>query len=579
MGRGPWPLIGRREELELVVEQLRRGVSSGVVVAGVAGVGKTRFASEVVLAAERERCATAWSTATTTAATIPFGALAHLLPVPAPGAGGRLELLRRAGEALRERAGGRRLVLVVDDAHLLDAASATLVHQLASTATVFLVAIVRTGEPVRDSVLALWKDGLAHYVELQPFAEAEVRRLLALALGGEVEGATVLRLWEATRGNGLFLHELVSDGLERGTLTAAGGLWRWSGSLSPGTRVAEIVKARIGKLSATDGDALEVVAFAEPIGASLLHRLIPKGRLERLERRGLVALERSNRRVHARLVHPLYGEVLRGPERPRPALAARLATALADTGARRRDDLLRLATWRLEGGVTGPPQLLAAAAWRAWASSDPVLAERPAIAAVDGGGGFEARFALALALRSQERFREADAVLAKLAPDARGRLDRVRVADARAAGLWGIGKITEAERMLLEAEGQASDRIARDELAAIRAAVLAFSGRPAASLAVARPILARLADDGVRVRAARTRLARWSRSCACPRCSSPRSSPSSPASSSLHTRSPRPSPAGSMMSTRKRSTATRTRWPIAPPSHSPFGRWRSEGWR
>jgi DNA-binding NarL/FixJ family response regulator len=194
--------------------------------------------------------------------------------------------------------------------------------------------------------------------------------------------------------------------------------------------------------------------------------------------------------------------VLRGPERPQPALAARLATALADTGARRREDLLRLATWRLEGGVTGPPELMAAAAWRAWASSDPLLAERLAIAAVDGGGGFEARFALALALRSQERFQEADVLLAELAPAARGRLDRVRMADARAAGLWGTGLTAEAEQMLLEAEGQASDRDARDQLAAIRAVVLAFSGRPAASLSVARPILARPATgDRARVRA------------------------------------------------------------------------------
>jgi len=499
---GVWPLVGRGEELALVVEQLRLGASSAVVVAGAAGVGKTRFAAEVMLAAERQRCATAWSTATRAAATIPFGAFAHLLPVPGPGAGGRLELLRRAGSALGERAGGRRLVLAVDDAHLLDDASAALVHQLASTATAFVIATVRSGEPVRDSILALWKDGPAQYLEIQPLAEAEVRRLLALALGGEVEGATMLRLWEATHGNALFLHELVSDGLERGTLSARSGVWRWTGLLDPGARVAEIVRARIGTLSAADRRALELVAFAEPIEVSLLERLIGDGGLERLQRRGLVALERSDRRVDARLVHPLYGEILRRGAVPRRALAARVAEALAATGARRRQDLLRLGTWRLEGGVIGAPELLAAAAWRAWASSDPMLAERLATAAVDGGGGFEARFTLALALRSQERFQQADALLAHLVPDAREHLQRVRVADARAAGLWGMGMAEEAKRLLLDAEAQASDRDAREELAAIRATVLAFSGHAAASLAVARPILARpAAGDRVRVRA------------------------------------------------------------------------------
>ena len=48
------------------------------------------------------------------------------------------------------------------------------------------------------------------------------------ALDGEVEGATMQRLWEATRGNALFLRELVSQGLERGTLSADTGVWRWT---------------------------------------------------------------------------------------------------------------------------------------------------------------------------------------------------------------------------------------------------------------------------------------------------------------------------------------------------------------
>jgi ATP/maltotriose-dependent transcriptional regulator MalT len=57
--------------------------------------------------------------------------------------------------------------------------------------------------------------------------------------------------------------------------------------------------------------------------------------------------------------------------------------------------------------------------------------------------------------------------------------------------------------MLLNAEAQAGDRDSGDELAALRAAVLAFSGRPAASLAVARPIVAcPAAGDRARVRAA-----------------------------------------------------------------------------
>ena len=55
-------------------------------------------------------------------------------------------MLWRAREAIVALGGGRPLVLLVDDAHLLDDASATLVHQLVATRSAFVIATVRTGE-------------------------------------------------------------------------------------------------------------------------------------------------------------------------------------------------------------------------------------------------------------------------------------------------------------------------------------------------------------------------------------------------------------------------------------------------
>jgi DNA-binding NarL/FixJ family response regulator len=465
-----------------------------VVIAGAAGVGKTRFASEVLHAAEQLGCGTAWATATQAAATIPFGAFAHLLPVPTPGPAGRLDLLRRAGAALRERAGGRRLVLAVDDAHLLDDSSAALVHQLASAATAFVVLTVRTGGPTRDPILALWKDGLAEYLELAPLAKAEVERLLAVVLEGPVDGATLLRLWETTRGNALFLRELVDEALERGTLADIGGLWRWTGRVAPGARLSELVQSRIGRLSGAERAALELVAAGEPVGISALEQTTSPRLLEKLQRRGVLVALRSDRRHDLRLAHPLYGETLRaGAPGPR-ALAARLAETLAATGARRREDLLRLATWRLESGHPGSPELLIAAAWRALAAFDPVLAERLAIAAAEGGGGFDARYVHSLALRSQARFPEVEALLAKLQTMTADEKQVALVADARVANLfWGMGMEGEAEGVLLEAEDRVLDTDLCAELAAIRAAMIAFTGRIAEALAVARPIANRSA--------------------------------------------------------------------------------------
>src|SRR5207302_9617698 len=127
--------------------------------------------------------------------------------------------------------------------------------------------------------------------------------------------------------------------------------------------------------------------------------------LEAAERQGLVEVNKDGRRLAVRLAHPLYSESVRARC---PVLRARdihcqLAAAVESTGARRRDDLLRMATARLEAGENGSPDLLVAAARRALASSDLALAERLARAAADGGGGIPAAHVLALALLVQRK--------------------------------------------------------------------------------------------------------------------------------------------------------------------------------
>src|SRR5437764_15035223 len=146
-----WPLVGRTAELHRLRRLITTEAAGGVATAGPAGVGKTRLAMEALHAAEGSGQFTARVTATRAAATLPLGAVAGLLPARHHGETGgvddRADLLRRSAAALVERAGTRRLVLLVDDAHLLDDASATLVHQLAGMHGAFVMVTVRTGEP------------------------------------------------------------------------------------------------------------------------------------------------------------------------------------------------------------------------------------------------------------------------------------------------------------------------------------------------------------------------------------------------------------------------------------------------
>ena len=221
------------------------------MLAGEAGIGKTRLAREALTRAKTAGWDVEWLAATQAAASIPFGVVSHLLP-PAERLGDdRLDTLRRAAELLAERSRGRQLILGVDDAHLLDDASAALVHQLAFRGLAVVVATVRTGEPAPDSVIALWKDGLARRLDLSALSPATTAELLDHALGGPVDGVTRKEVLRVSEGNPLYLRELILGGLESGALRQLDGVWRWTGKLTGATRLAELVRARLGAVDET----------------------------------------------------------------------------------------------------------------------------------------------------------------------------------------------------------------------------------------------------------------------------------------------------------------------------------------
>jgi len=476
------PLVGRAEELALCSEALAGDDGPGIVVAGAAGVGKTRLAAELLDAVETAGTPTVRMTATEAGRGIPLAPFAPLLPAPVD-ATGPLELLRLAREAVCRHGDGRRVVLLVDDAYLLDPASATLVQQLAAGREAIVVATVRSGEPVPDAIVALWKDHGCAYLELQPLSREETGLLAESLVGGEIDGQTKHELWEASRGVPLFVQELVLGGLEQRLLVEHEGLWRWHGALEPTGRLLDLMEARIGQLDEAERGLLELVALGEPLGWSLLEPVEATG-AERLVRRGVLAAEQDRRRLVVRLAHPLFGEAVRTRMPPAQTAAhyRRLADALEATGMRRAGEPLRVAFWRLESGGSASPDLLLGA-WRiAEDLGDDVLAERLARAAVDADGGFEAELALAWALNHQMRLVEAEAVLASLATAARTDKQRADVAIARASVLMRYGRSTEAASLLAAAEAAVSDEAPRRLLERNRALTLAMSGRQAEAL-------------------------------------------------------------------------------------------------
>jgi DNA-binding CsgD family transcriptional regulator len=486
-----WSLVGRQDELAALTVGITDAHPGGVVLAGAVGVGKTRLAREALAQAAAAGREVEWVAATRAAASIPFGAVSHLLPATERLGADRLDTLRRAADLLAERSRGRLLVLGVDDAHLLDDASAALVHLLALRGLAIVVATVRTGEPAPDSVVALWKDGLASRLDLPALAPAATAELLGRALDGPVDGVTRQEVLRVTDGNPLYLRELILGGLGSGALRQVDGVWRWKGGLAGATRLRELVQARLGTLGETARAAVELAAWGEPLAGGVLERLVDQDAVQAAERSGLLTLEWSGRRVLACLAHPLHGEVLRAtlPMSRTRTIAGWLAAVVGAGALRRRDDLLRVGVWQLEAGVAARPALLLAAAGQAAARFDLELAERLARAAVDAGGGPTAVRLLAETLEWQGRHAEAVAVMDDESPAQGSGAERARWASIRAGNLyWGRERTAEAEQVLQQA---ALAEEGGEDAIAMLAWILLFDGRLREAVAVAGRVLDR----------------------------------------------------------------------------------------
>ena len=476
-----WPLIGRSDELAHVTDLLGQSSAAGVLFVGPAGVGKTRLATECLRIGEERDFSTARVTASRAASAIPFGALAPLLPPGVIAVERGLNALSQATLALTERAGGRPLMLVVDDAHGLDDASSVLLQQLAASRAAFLVVTLRTGEPAPDSIVSLWKDHDVERITVEPLTRDETHDLLAMILDGDVDQGTLTDLWTKTRGNPLFLRELVLGAVEAGTLVHRNGRWYSTGDLEPTERLSELVESRLGALTQAEAEALELVAFGEPIGINTISELTDPKVVEGLERKGLVGSVRDGGRVEIRLAHPMYGEVLRART---PALRVRsvsrsLAEALETTGSHRRGDALRVALWRLDGGGVPPMPLLLEATAQARFANDNEVAYRLARTAFEVEPSFVAGRMLLDILYASDRPREHEDVCRALEPLAETEADRVTIALARATtAFWKLGDAHDARRILTNVLATVETVAQRDEVAQFLAVMDVQSGLP-----------------------------------------------------------------------------------------------------
>src|SRR5215468_8090713 len=418
------------------------------------------------------------------------------------GRGGRA-LGRRAGPPRPRRAarhGGRRLVTVADDVSLLDAPSLALVGYLVAQGTIFLIATVRTGEPVPDLVTGLWRDGRVERIDLEDLSRTQLDTLLHLALGGPMEAGAGQEFWEVTRGNPLYVRELVLGGLESGALVERSGVWHLEDRLPSTTRLLDLVGQRIGQLSAEARSVVELLALCQPLELGHLEATTPVAVLESLELAGLVTIAVDCQEV--RLAHPMYARVIRAAiprSRVRAILLAQ-ADRLEAAAPVPSPAALRIALWRLDAGGQPDPTVLIRAAHMARYAHDFRIVRR-LIDAVPGER-LDAVGALLLgeALYELGDFDAAERVLrsGQQLPSSEHVALRLAVTRAKNAQ-WGRCEPEAALAINAAARAVITSAPLAEELVADEASVFTFSGHPDRALAV----LGRIAGGDRRTRVVR----------------------------------------------------------------------------
>ena len=365
--------VGRRTELEVLddaLDETASGRGGVVLIAGQAGIGKTRLLDEVTRRAREREMTVVWGRCWEAGGAPAYwpwiqslrayirgcdpeqvrselaggrAELATILPElggpaddpPAPSSmdpeAARFRLFEGIGSFLVTAARARPLVLILDDLHAADEPSLLLLRFVAAeagSAPLLVVGAHRDVEleptaPLVSVVPELARERRTRQLMLSGLSEAEVARLIEVAGGLEAPERSVEAIHRGTEGNPLFVGEVVRLLSSTGRLDQVGGPGDQALPLPPGVR--EVIGGRLRRLS---DDCGAVLVLAAVLGREFeFTSLVEAG--DRSEEAVLDALEEA-------LSAQVISEVPGAPDRLRFAHALIRDTLYAELAAPRR---------------------------------------------------------------------------------------------------------------------------------------------------------------------------------------------------------------------------------------------------
>ena len=297
---------------------------------------------------------------------VPYGVLGpFIVGLPVQEATSQLAVLRTLWAHLEEqkRATQKPLLLIVDDAHDLDEATAGILAELAAAgwAKLLVGAAARPGLP--EPLLQLWFEGIAERHDLRPLTLAQTTEMLEGELGSQVLPNVAEILWEASGGNPMLLNGLLDDARNDGTLLRRNGVWLFTRHLnSHGDRLTDVVRRQLLLRSPEERQALNLVALAEPVSRELIESVAGEEAVGSLIDSELIRVTDAAT-GELRLWHTVYGDTLRNLISPARSLQLRQSLLRKmDSEPTSAEGLLRHVSWSIEcGAEVEDRQLLRAA--------------------------------------------------------------------------------------------------------------------------------------------------------------------------------------------------------------------------
>lgn len=358
----PWVVIG--DMLSAVETAIRSDDCRAVFLVGESGFGTSSLLNRLgeTISTDMELVHVHGSFSLSA---VPYGALAqYLTAISMDEISSQISVLRALWAYIgHDIDSGIPVVLLIDDAHDLDTATAELVTGLVQAGWAKVVAACKPLPGIPTPLRRLWDGGAAERFDLIPLTAEQGHELCAALLGDAVPVSTSRSLWLDAGGNPLLLKTLVSVRRHAGTLVRRNGVWLVTGKNPGGTfELEEMVKIQLMGISAEGREALNLIALSEPVDRSLVGKLVQDALVRELLDQHLITDARTEGQK-LRLANPVYGVVLRGivPVARSLQLHRRLIEEM-DVLEADPESLLRMATWALDCGADVSDELLIRAA-------------------------------------------------------------------------------------------------------------------------------------------------------------------------------------------------------------------------